>query len=193
MRPAICKPVAPRIATAMARSHMRMRERSPMFTQSDTAPMVQKWVLLPTAPKMKARAKAPPVTHGTSWAGVASKASVWRLSFRRGEALLGAVGRARLRVLGDQFLERLARRGPIAHRLLRAGDGEHRVRRLLAVGPCGEQLSLRRDGGLVVALPRVRHADPVLGVGRELARGIGGEEALHRRDRERIVAELELV
>ena len=48
----------------MASSHMRMRPVSPMLTQSDTAPMVQKWVLLPTAPKMNARANAPPV-HGT--------------------------------------------------------------------------------------------------------------------------------
>jgi hypothetical protein len=32
------------------------------LTQSDTAPMVQKSVLLPTAPKMKASRKAPPVT-----------------------------------------------------------------------------------------------------------------------------------
>ena len=46
----------------MASSHMRMRLLSPMLTQSDTAPMVQKLVLLPTAPKMKASAKAPPVT-----------------------------------------------------------------------------------------------------------------------------------
>jgi hypothetical protein len=34
--------------------------------------MVQKRVLLPTAPKMKARAKAPPVTYGTSAAGLVS-------------------------------------------------------------------------------------------------------------------------
>ena len=39
-----------------------MRDRSPMLTQSDTAPIVQKWVLLPTAPKINARRKAPPVT-----------------------------------------------------------------------------------------------------------------------------------
>ena len=49
-------------ATAIASSHMRMRPVSPMFTQSDTAPMVQKLVLLPTAPKMNASANAPPVT-----------------------------------------------------------------------------------------------------------------------------------
>src|SRR5205809_7698572 len=73
--PPSCSAEAPSTATAMASIHMRMRERSPMFTQSDTAPMVQKWVLLPTAPKMKARMKAPPVTHGTSWDGLASKAS----------------------------------------------------------------------------------------------------------------------
>jgi hypothetical protein len=39
----------------------------------------------------------------------------------------------------------------------------------------------------------VRHADPVLRVRRERAVRVGDEEALHRRDRERIVAELELV
>jgi hypothetical protein len=39
-----------------------MRLVSPMFTQSDTAPMVQKLVLLPTAPNMKASANAPPAT-----------------------------------------------------------------------------------------------------------------------------------
>ena len=43
----------------MASSHMRMRLVSPMLTQSETAPMVQKLVLLPTAPKTKASANAP--------------------------------------------------------------------------------------------------------------------------------------
>jgi hypothetical protein len=52
----------PSSATAIASSHMRRRLVSPMFTQSDTAPMVQKLVLLPTAPKMKARTKAPSAT-----------------------------------------------------------------------------------------------------------------------------------
>jgi hypothetical protein len=41
---------------------MRIRLVSPILTQSETAPMVQKLVLLPTAPKMKASANAPPVT-----------------------------------------------------------------------------------------------------------------------------------
>jgi hypothetical protein len=39
-----------------------MRVRSPIATQSETAPMVQNWVRLPTAPKTKASANAPPVT-----------------------------------------------------------------------------------------------------------------------------------
>ena len=45
-----------------------------MFTQSATAPMVQKWVRLPTAPKMKARANAPPVTSGARLAGLSVNA-----------------------------------------------------------------------------------------------------------------------
>src|SRR6185436_8704042 len=97
-----------------------------------------------------------------------------------GQALLGARGGARLRVLAEQLLERLLRALAIAHRLLRAGDAEHGVGRLLAFGPGGEQLALRSDRRLVVALPRVRHADPVLRVRRELAVRIGDEEALHR-------------
>jgi hypothetical protein len=50
------------MATPIASSHMRMRLASPMLTQSETAPMVQKSVLLATAPKMNARTKAPPLT-----------------------------------------------------------------------------------------------------------------------------------
>src|SRR5207302_9678290 len=58
------------VATAMASSHMRMRFQSPMLTTSDTAPMVQKCVLLPTAPKRKASAKAPHTTADASAAGL---------------------------------------------------------------------------------------------------------------------------
>src|SRR5258707_1081535 len=71
-RPASCRALAPAVATAMARSHMRMRFQSPMFTTSETAPMVQKCVLLPTAPKMKVRAKAPQTTAEASAAGLDS-------------------------------------------------------------------------------------------------------------------------
>src|SRR5438445_12851161 len=49
---------------------MRMRFQSPMLTTSDTAPMVQKCVLLPTAPKRKASAKAPHTTNEASAAGL---------------------------------------------------------------------------------------------------------------------------
>src|SRR5213593_142715 len=106
----------------MASSHMRMRARSPMFTQSDTAPMVQKWVLLPTAPKMKASTKAPPVTYGTSCAGFDSmmNAPLGSLALYGVDALLGARGGAALRVLRDDFLERLLRAPAIAHGFLRA-------------------------------------------------------------------------
>src|SRR5204863_1538734 len=139
MRPAICKPVAPRTAVAMARSHMRMRERSPMFTQSDTAPIVQKCVLLPTAPKMKARRKAPPVTYGTSAAGLPGVRLGSTLGFgERGHALLRARGSGGLRILGDELFERLLRALAVAHCFLRAGDGEHRIGRLVALGPGSE-------------------------------------------------------
>src|SRR5689334_21158284 len=150
----------------MASSHMRMRDRSPMLIQSETAPMVQKWVLLPTAPKMNARTNAPPVTYGASCAGLASAKGIapcGRSALRhRGDALLGARRCAARRVLGDQLFQGLLRFAPVAHGLLRAGDGEQRIGRLRVVGPGGEQLALRGDGVLVVALPGVRHADPVL-------------------------------
>src|SRR5207237_1310853 len=60
----------PAVARAMASSHMRMRFQSPMLSTSDTVPMVQKCVLLPTAPKRKARAKAPHTTADASAAGL---------------------------------------------------------------------------------------------------------------------------
>ena len=72
--------------------------------------------------------------------------------------------------------------------MLRSASGA-----FVALGPRGEKLALRGDRALVVALAGVRHADPVLRVRRERAVRIRHEEALHRRDRERIVAELELV
>src|SRR5450759_5722493 len=55
--PNTCRVFAPMMATAMARSHMRIRPQLPMLTTSETAPMVQKLVLLATAPKIKARPK----------------------------------------------------------------------------------------------------------------------------------------
>src|SRR2546428_6842920 len=63
----------------MASSHMRMRFQSPMLTTSDTAPMVQNCVLLPTAPKTKASAKAP---HTTMEASAAGSVEVTRLGLR---------------------------------------------------------------------------------------------------------------
>src|SRR5207237_2370938 len=80
-----------------------------------------------------------------------------------------------------------------AHGVLGARDREHGVGRRFALRPGGEELPLRGDRLLVVAASGIGHADPVLGVRRELARWVGDEEALHRRDGERVVAELELV
>src|SRR5207249_10473942 len=113
----------------MASSHMRMRFQSPMLTTSDTAPMVQKCVLLPTAPKRKASAKAP---HTTTEASAAGLDSVKRPRFgmapgprrgapgigRRGlfflyEALLGLLGRGARGIAFHQGAQRLARRGAL--------------------------------------------------------------------------------
>src|SRR5262245_21493121 len=51
---------------------MRMRFQSPMLTTSDTAPIVQKWVLLETAPNRKPRANPPHTTVAESAAGLSS-------------------------------------------------------------------------------------------------------------------------
>src|SRR6266404_4288143 len=171
--PATCSALEPSSATAIASSHIRMRPRSPMFTQSETAPMVQKRVLFPTAPKMKARRNAPAVTKRASCAGSGS----FNASGRRPDA----ASRSSRHCSRDS-----ARPG------LR-GFFARRVGRLRAVGPRREELALRGDRAFVVALPGVSHADPVLRIGRERTAGIRHQEALHRRDRHGVVAELELV
>src|SRR6185295_17462965 len=74
--PARCSALAPRMATPMASSHMRMRLRLPMLTQSDTAPMVQKLVLCPTAPNTNASRKAPRATLGAMAAAVSIRRSL---------------------------------------------------------------------------------------------------------------------
>src|ERR1041384_7150287 len=84
-------------------------------------------------------------------------------------------------------------RSPIASCGLPMASRDARGVRFLAFGPGGWELALRGDRALVVALAGLRHADPVLGVRRERAVRVGDEKALHRRDRERVVAELELV
>src|SRR5262245_33311248 len=63
---------APMIATAIESNHMRMRFQSPMLTTSDTAPIVQKSVLLPTKPNTNASANAPHATIGARLAGLTS-------------------------------------------------------------------------------------------------------------------------
>src|SRR5712691_7551532 len=87
--PESCRALAPAVATAMASSHMRMRFQSPMLTTSETAPMVQNCVLLPTAPKTKASAKAPHTTMEASAAGsvevtLGCSVSVWNAQVFRG-------------------------------------------------------------------------------------------------------------
>src|SRR5690242_14038923 len=67
----------------MARSHMRMRPQLPMFTTSETAPMVQKLVRLATAPKTNARMKPP---RTTARDGLLKRAILPLVARRIGEA-----------------------------------------------------------------------------------------------------------
>ncbi len=46
------------MATAIASTHIRMRRQSPKFTMSVTAPIVQKFTRLATAPKTNASTNA---------------------------------------------------------------------------------------------------------------------------------------
>ena len=55
------------LATATASIQVRMRVHEPMFTMSDSAPMVQKLVLWATAPNTNASAKPPQTTIVASW------------------------------------------------------------------------------------------------------------------------------
>src|SRR3981189_3207854 len=185
----------------MASSHMRMRFQSPMLTTSETAPMVQKCVLLPTAPKMKVRAKAPQTTAEASAAGLDS---VKRLRFgcpgARGaalfllyQALLGLLGCRARRIFLHQRAQRLARRRALSELRLGAGGVEQRVGRLRVVGRELDHFLLGGDGGLVVAHRVVGVADPVLRRGQEVAAREIGHEILEAGDGELVVAELELV
>src|SRR5690349_13138166 len=102
---------------------MRMRFQSPMLTTSDTAPMVQKCVLLETAPKTNARANAPQTTFDASAAGSgALKRAAVRLLSR--QALLGLLGRGAGGILLDERAQRLARLLALAELRLRARDVE---------------------------------------------------------------------
>src|SRR3990170_2252388 len=72
MAPDSCRTAVPRMATAIASSHIRILFQSPMLTTSDTAPMVQKLVLLATAPKTNASTNAPHTTIEAIAVGLAS-------------------------------------------------------------------------------------------------------------------------
>src|SRR5712691_1978996 len=154
--PASCRALAPAVATAMASSHMRMRFQSPMLTTSDTAPMVQKCVLLPTAPKTKASANAPHTTAEASMAGV-----VCNYLFPR-EALLRLLGGGARRVLLHQRAQGLARGGALSELRLGARDVEQGIGRLGIVRPGLDHFLLGGNGGLVVAHRVMGVADPVL-------------------------------
>src|SRR6266852_3057877 len=200
-RPASCRALAPAVATAMASSHIRMRFQSPMLTTSETAPMVQKCVLLPTAPKMKVRAKAPQTTIVASAAGLDSvkrppirvPRSAGRRLFLLYQALLGLLGRRARRIFLHERAQRLAGRRALSELRLGAGDVEQRVGGLRVVRPELDHFLLGGDGGLVVAHRVVGVADPVLRRGQEVAAGEIGHEILEARDGELLVAELELV
>src|SRR6266516_85078 len=204
MSPASCRAPAPAVATAIASSHIRMRFQSPMLTTSDTAPMVQKCVLLPTAPKRKASANPPHTTAEASVAGLDAVTALRRdtaageavppvlLAFCR-EALLRLLGRRAGGIFLDEGAQRLARGGALSQLTLGARDVEQRVGRLGILRPELDHFLLGGDDGLVVAHRVVGVADPVLRRGQELAAREIGHEILEARDRELIVAELELV
>src|SRR5882762_1620709 len=196
--PASCKAPAPAVATAMASSHMRMRFQSPMLTTSDTAPMVQKCVLLPTAPKRNPSATPPHTTMEASAAGLDSVKRPRRVPpelelLLLHEALLGLLGGRARGILFHERAQRLAGRRALPQLRLGARDVEHRIGRLGIVRPELDHLLLGRDGGLVVAHRVVGVADPVLRRGQELAGREIGHEILEAGDRELVVAELELV
>src|SRR5258705_10313550 len=198
MSPASCRALAPAVATAMARSHMRMRFQSPMLTTSETAPMVQKCVLLPTAPKMKVRAKAPQTTAEASAAGLDSvkrprQAPPEPDLFLLREALLGLLGCRARRIFLHERAQRFAGRRALSELRLGAGDVEQRVGRLRVIGPELDHFLLGGDGGLIVAHRVVGVADPVLRRGQEVAAREIGHEILEAGDGELVVAELELV
>src|SRR6185503_6281989 len=70
---------------------MRMRPQLPMFTTSETAPMVQKLVRLATAPKTNARMKPPRTTAKAGWPKPAILPSVPRgIGDARGREALAA-------------------------------------------------------------------------------------------------------
>src|SRR5258706_7199406 len=200
-RPGSCGALAPAVATAIARSHMRMRFQAPMLTTSETAPMVQKCVLLPTAPKMNVRAKAPQPTAEASAAGLDSvKRPRFGCPGARGaalfllyQALLGLPGRRARRMLPHQRAERLAGRGALSELRLGTRDVEQRVGRLRVVRPELDHFLLGGDGGLVVAHRVIGVADPVLRRGQEIAAREIVHEILEAGDGELVVAELELV
>src|SRR6266853_3053915 len=187
----------------MASSHMRMRFQSPMLTTSDTAPMVQKCVLLPTAPKRKASAKAPHTTAEASAAGLdsvkrprfglAPQSQAGRRLFLLHEALLRLLGGRAGGIFLDEGAQRLARGGALSQLPLRARDVEQRIGGLGIVRPELHHFLLGGDCRLVIAHRVVRVADPVLCRRQELAAGEIGHEILKARDGELIIAELELV
>src|SRR3989475_12994761 len=180
----------------MASSHMRMRFQSPMLTTSDTAPMVQKFVLLPTEPKTNASAKAPHTTVEASVAGLGSVTVAPSAGSRLllpYETLLGLLrGRARGLLL-DERAQRVARGAALPPLRPGARDIYQHVRRLGILGPELDHPLLGGDRGLVVAHGIVGVADPVLRRGHELAARETGHEVLEVGDRELVVAELELV
>src|SRR6266446_117431 len=156
---------------------MRMRFQSPMLTTSDTAPMVQKCVLLPTAPKRKASARAPHTTNEASAAGLDSfkrprfgmaliRAGSAEIGRRRlfflYEALLGLLGRRARGIPFHERAQRLAGRRALPQLRLGARDVEQRIGRLGILWPEPDYFLLGGDGGLVVAHRVIGVADPVL-------------------------------
>src|SRR5438067_3580659 len=171
MSPVSCSACVPRIATAIASSHMRMRPQLPMFTTSETAPMVQKLVRLATAPKTKASANPPSATIEPSCEAVAAKGppqepSILTLVARR-------IGHARL---GEALATETARVAAAAGAARRVGVvAGHREREIHA-----ELGATAHDVGLAHAHDRRLDRDSLSldrALGAEIGHlGEGGEE-----------------
>src|SRR5258708_1946967 len=208
MSPPSCSACVPRIATAIASSHMRIRPQLPMFTTSETAPMVQKFVRLATAPKMNARTNPPAATRAprlevlpatTLFRKVGRYLTVdngWdRRAPRRRSPLAGSRTRRSARTpvarRGGDGDERVGARGAVACRQVGANcavrDGAKRARDA-ARGTQFGAMALPVVDGERVAAPAVAHGDREDG-GRIEPAGDQDDGRLHRSGRGPLAAQ----
>jgi hypothetical protein len=108
-----------------------------------------------------------------------------------GQPLPGFRGRVTSRISGDEPIQGFFSGCPVIHFLLAAGNVEHGVWCLGAVGIGFDQFLLVADGILEVAKGVIRVADPVLGTGSEAGPGMVFDKLIEMRNRFFIFACLE--